>query len=223
MSIRAIYEALQQTHQLTDAEFLAEINDKKTMLKDYHPNKTTWESDSVGERQVRGMHSNATFGARLGSTQLGTFLSLLRGAISQYRSAGDQASLGTAEVLEGFLNRFNTTIYGLDFTDAEIRSQISQLYQSVGADPQPVLDLGYTLISTADELLGRDATQADVDEVKAAIEAAQDAAAEQQAAIDLQIEYDAKFNQHVSTALFTGDRAGVVAGLRAFADAMEVE
>lgn len=65
----------------------------------------------------------------------------------------------SAEVLSAMLARFNTMVYGVDFSHEEIRANISAILTASGVDPQPYLDLGYKMVGLANPA----ATQDDID------------------------------------------------------------
>ena len=113
------------------------------------------------EGQPDGYHSNASMGDVLGSAALGTFLVVMKSAIAaQPDTVEGQAS---AEVLSAMLARFNTMVYGVDFSNEEIRANISAILTASGVDPQPYLDLGYTMVGLANPA----ATQDDIDAARA--------------------------------------------------------
>ena len=130
--------------------------------------------------QPDGMHSNASMGDVLGSSALGTFLLVMRSTINaQPETTEGQV---TAEILSAMLARFNTTVYGIDFSNEEIRANISAILTASGVDPQPYLDLGYTMVGLANPA----ATQDDID------------AARQEYTLE---EYNMETEQKVSNAL----------------------
>ena len=113
------------------------------------------------EGQPDGYHSNASMGDVLGSVALGTFLVVMKSAIAaQPETPEGQAS---AEVLSAMLSRFNNMVYGVDFGNEEIRANISAILTASGVDPQPYLNLGYTMVGLANP----PATQDDIDAARA--------------------------------------------------------
>lgn len=99
---------------------------------------------------------------------------------------------------------------GINLTDQKVRNKITAALQAQGGwnagKRNRILNLGSILKSKPQVHYGRDAVQADIDELRA--ELARNA---------LRAEWDAAFNAHVSAAMDNGDRAGVAAGLVAMA------
>lgn len=113
---------------------------------------------SYGGGQPDGMQSNATMGDVLGQAALGAFLVVVQSAIDAATPGGVDAA-----VLSGMRDRFNTTIYGVDFANDELRAVLSSMFTVAGVDGQPYLDLGYTMVGLADP----PATQTDIDDCRA--------------------------------------------------------
>jgi hypothetical protein len=116
-------------------------------------------------------------------------------------------------MLRRFLERFTVSDRGLDFSNDEVRAQLSQLLLMGGIPQEQItamLSLGAVIESDADQALGRDAVQSDIDEVRAVI------AREQ-----LQADWGQLFAEAIQPALQTGTRAEVAAAIRAVADGME--
>ena len=110
--------------------------------------------------QPFGMHSNASMGDVIGSAALGTFLVVMKNAIASQPATPEGEA--NAEVLSAMLDRFNTTIYGIDFGNEEIRTNITAIFTAASVDPQPYLDIGYTMVGLADPA----AVQADIDNAR---------------------------------------------------------
>ncbi len=117
----------------------------------------------TGEDRKPGYASNATMGEDLGQAGLGAFLAPMRGAIKGQLALGTAGGDVTAELLESFVQRFNTTPDGVNFANEELRAQVNKILTAAGVDPTPYLALGYSLVSTAHNNHQRDATQTDVD------------------------------------------------------------
>lgn len=117
----------------------------------------------TGEERKLGYASNATMGEDLGQKQLGAFLASMRGAIKAQLALGTAEGEVTAELLESFVQRFNTTPDGVNFANEDLRAQVNAILTGAGVDPTPYLALGYSLVSPAQNSYQRDATQADID------------------------------------------------------------
>lgn len=118
--------------------------------------------NKYSDDQPAGMHSNASMGDLLGSEALGTFLLVMQGAIdAQPATIEGQAQ---AMVLKAMLDRFNTTIYGLDFSNEVIRGTLAAILEGAGVDPAPFLAIGYTMTGLTG---ATPATQEDLDELRA--------------------------------------------------------
>lgn len=110
-----------------------------------------------------GFVSNASMAGALGQNGVAQFLAVLSGAIKLQRSSETAEGEAVALLLESFVARFNTTPDGLDFANEEIRAQVTGMLTQAQIDPEPYMALGYTLVSVAQQSLGRDATAEEVD------------------------------------------------------------
>jgi len=113
------------------------------------------------EDQPAGMQSNASMGDALGSAALGTFLVVIQSNIENQPATPEGEA--QAAILSSMLDRFNTTVSGVDFAHEEVRTNITDIFTAASVDPQPYLDLGYTMVGLADPA----ATQADIDDARA--------------------------------------------------------
>ena len=150
-------------------------------------NEPTTQVRKEGNSRRPGFVTNATMGKDLGQGAVAQFLVAMNAAIQYQQSLGTSEADGTAYLIDGFVNRMNTTPDGIDFANEEIRQQINLILNAAGIESEPYLALGYTLQSRAQQLLGRDATQADIDQAAGQIYAmtAAEKAQRNEAAISL--------------------------------------
>lgn len=121
----------------------------------------------------------------------------------------------TGSFVETFYLRLTTSSFGIDLANDALRQQMTQLLSGAGWSQQQinaVLSIGAVLESYADLALGRNAVQADVDQVRATI------AREQ-----LQADYTGQFNSLIQPKLQTGTRAEVAAAMRQAANLIEAD
>ena len=112
------------------------------------------------EDRPAGMQSNASMGDVLGSAALGVFLVVIQNNIENQPATPEGEA--QAAILSSMLDRFNTTVYGVDFAHEEVRTNITAIFTAASVDPQPYLDIGYTMVGLADPA----AVQADIDNAR---------------------------------------------------------
>jgi hypothetical protein len=139
--------------QGTDAELLAELNAKAIKRK-------------VGD----GMVTLAMIGD-LG-VELVASLSLTLDMVIDQMPTGTQAEMAAKSMLVNFANRLRVSDRGLDFHNDVVRGQFTQILIGAGwqqASVDAVLGLGAVYESVAQQSVGRDAIQSDIDAVRRTI------------------------------------------------------
>ena len=183
-----------QNWQGTDAELLAELNAKTIKRK-------------VGD----GMVTLAMIGDL--SVELVASLSLTLDMVIENMPTGTQPEMAAKSMLVNFANRLRVSDRGLDFHNDVVRSQFTQILLSAGWE-QPAIDailgLGAVYESVAQQSVGRDAIQSDIDAMRAVF-----------AQEELSQQWAEQQNDAINAAVAAGDRAGLVAALRAAADELE--
>lgn len=133
-------------------------------------NSPTLQEKKTGDERRPGFSSNATMGRDLGQDAVAQFLAVMDGAAQANRALGTPQGNATAILLESFVARFNTTPDGIDFSNDDIRAQITAIMTASGIDPQPYLALGYSFVSLSQSKAGRLATIEDVEAVRLEVE-----------------------------------------------------
>lgn len=136
----------------SDEELLSAINAKTIKRK------------TIGRVSIAGMGD-------IDPTLTATFLATVRGVVNALM-AGDPSQQAQGILFGSFLDRFVNNVDGIDLANDTLRSNLQALLSGAGwTQPQidAVLGLGYVLDSIADQELGRDATQADIDSARLAI------------------------------------------------------
>jgi hypothetical protein len=96
----------------------------------------------------------------------------LEQTIAGMRQATDQATQAQASFLDRILKRLSESSNGADFANDQFRATATALLLQAGwtqTEIDTVLNLGAVYESTADQTLGRDATQTDIDDVRRGI------------------------------------------------------
>lgn len=110
-----------------------------------------------------GYVSNATMGNDLGVDGEALTAEFI-GVIEQFIAA--DSDLKRARMFRGFLERFETTPDGLNFSDGKLRKNIRAILQAFGMEPAPFLALGHTKYSKFFIGETRDLAQADLDNLR---------------------------------------------------------
>lgn len=119
----------------------------------------------------------------------------------------------TGSFLDTFYQRLTTSSFGIDLANDALRTQLTNLLTGAGWQAEQVaavLSIGAVLESHADLAIGRDAVQADIDDVRAVM--AREA---------VQARYAQQFSTFIQPALQTGTAAEIAAAMRSAADAIE--
>lgn len=135
----------------TDVELLATLNAKSIKRK------------TIGRLSVAGMGD-------IDATLTATFLATVRGVVNSLMG-GDATQQAQGILFGSFLDRFVNNADGIDLGNDTLRANLEALLSGAGWTAEQigsVLALGYVLDSLADQELGRDAVQADIDAARLA-------------------------------------------------------
>jgi len=144
------------------------------------------------------------------SIELAAALAYTLDSVIQTMESGPQKQQAT--LLRYFEQRLNVSDRGLDFSNDVLRSQVSTILQSAGWAAEQInliLSLGAVYESDAYLAIQRDATQQDIDTIRAVM--AREA---------IQTRWSELFASDIQPALQTGTREEVIVAIRAVADAM---
>lgn len=150
---------------------------------------------------------------RLGDTVAAQLNLTLKTVADQLLSSADLAMKAQGLLIEDFREKFARSDTGVDFSNDILRAQLQGILTQAGWPQQSIdalLALGYTLQSDAQLELGRDATANDLTAIRAEI-----------ATQTLDQQYKELMNIAVYDSLHRGNRADLVAALRAVADGLE--
>jgi hypothetical protein len=172
MSIRAAFEAWEGT----DSEFLADINNPR--------NKRIVNGGLVSLAMVAAVSEQL---AGLLAVTMKRVIANLAGLIASLPDGEqkDQAE-GQYEIFDSFFKRLKESSYGAPIDSDSFRTQFTGVATQAGWDASTIeafLSLGAVMESDAQQLIGREATQQDVDDVRSQI-AVDELAARKQALED---------------------------------------
>lgn len=142
----------------------------------------------------------------------GDFIRSLNAQITALNASAAEEDKRLAAILQVYSTQLAGD--GIDLVRDKVRNKVSDALQAQGwnnAKRNRILSLGYVLKSKPQVRYGRDATQSDLDTLRA------DLVREQ-----LEQEYLSGLNSGVNEALANGDRAGLIAALQALAAALGV-